>query len=473
MDEDILRFFDLSIDLQCIAGTDGYFKRINPAFEKTLGYSEAELLGRPFIYFIHPDDISPTLAELNKLSSGNPTLSFENRYCCKDGSYKWLSWTAHPVDKIIFAIARDVTEQKRLNLALQESEKLFRSTLETASVAIIAANGSGQISLSNLMAEEIFGYNRGELIGASIDLLLPDRFRALHSRYRNEYFANLEIRPMGLGIDLVGQRKDGTEFPIEVGLSYFEMSDGLLVLAFIADISERHHLEAERIKLTDELQAFAHTVAHDLKSPLSVIIGNSSLLNIDYDDLPEDDIRECLQDIETTSRKMKEIIDELLLLSNVRSKEDFERGRLDMRSIVSKAQEQVAALIKDYDAEISLPTNWPISYGYAPWVEQIWVNYLSNGIKYGGVPPRLDLGASVQDDGMVRYWIRDNGKGLKPEEQARMFIPFTRLKESFTQGHGLGLSIVKRIADKLDGQVGVESEYGNGSTFYFTLPLAN
>jgi len=473
MEIDIVRFFDLSIDMMCIAGTDGYFKRINPAFEKSLGYSEAELLAKPFIDFVHPDDISPTLAELKKLSCGYPTLTFENRYCCKDGSYKWLSWTAHPVDSVIYAIARDVTEQKRLNLALHESEKIFRSILETASVAIIAINNHGRIAIVNSMAEEIFGYNSGELLGSSIDLLLPERYRSLHSGYREKYFSDLHVRPMGLGLDLVGQRKDGSEFPIDVGLSYFETSDGLLVLAYVADISERQHLEAEREKLIEELEAFAHTVAHDLKSPISVILGYSSLLNIDFNDLPEADIRECLQAIETTSHKMKDIVDALLLLSNVRSKKDFNRAPLDMRIIVGSAQEQIATLIKDYDAKISLPTRWPISCGYAPWVEQIWINYMSNGIKYGGVPPRLDLGATVQDDGMVRYWIRDNGKGLKSEEQARLFTPFTRLKEDGTQGHGLGLSIVQRIADKLDGQVGVESDYGYGSTFYFTLPHAN
>ena len=110
--------------------------------------------------------------------------------------------------------------------------------------------------------------------------------------------------------------------------------------------------------------------------------------------------------------------------------------------------------------------------GHQPWVEEIWVNYLSNAIKYGGRPPKVELGAMVLSNGMVRYWVRDNGPGISPEDQKRLFVPFTKLKQVNTKGHGLGLSIVQRIAAKLGGQVGVESKVGAGSLFWFTLPIA-
>ncbi len=120
--------------------------------------------------------------------------------------------------------------------------------------------------------------------------------------------------------------------------------------------------------------------------------------------------------------------------------------------------------------EISLPDTWPVALGYAPWIEEVWANYMSNAIKYGGQPPRLELGATRQVDDMIRFWVRDNGPGLTPEDQEALFTPFTRLDQVRATGHGLGLSIARRIVENLDGQVGVESEPDQGSLFYFTLP---
>jgi two-component system sensor histidine kinase/response regulator len=141
-----------------------------------------------------------------------------------------------------------------------------------------------------------------------------------------------------------------------------------------------------------------------------------------------------------------------------------------MASIVAEAQQRLAHMIEEHQAEIILPDTWPVALGHGPWVEEVWVNYLNNAIKYGGQPPHVELGATKQPDGMVRFWVRDNGPGLRPEEQARLFTPFTRLDQVRTKGHGLGLSIVGRIVEKLGGQVGVESEVGRGSVFTFTLP---
>jgi signal transduction histidine kinase len=135
-------------------------------------------------------------------------------------------------------------------------------------------------------------------------------------------------------------------------------------------------------------------------------------------------------------------------------------------------------MIGRFRAEVALPDTWPVALGYGPWIEQVWVNYLSNAIKYGGEPPRVELGADVSgyagpSQGRVRFWVRDNGPGLGEEEIGSLFVPFTRLDQARAQGHGLGLSIVRRIVEKLGGGVGVESEPGEGSLFYFALPLAN
>jgi signal transduction histidine kinase len=171
--------------------------------------------------------------------------------------------------------------------------------------------------------------------------------------------------------------------------------------------------------------------------------------------------------------KISNILDELLLLAGVR-KTHVPLAPLDMGNIVAEARQRLTYEIEQYQAEIILPAAWPAALGYAPWIEEVWVNYLSNGCKYGGKPPRLELGGEVQADGKVRFWVRDNGNGIAPEDQVRLFTPFTRLDQVRAKGHGLGLSIVRRIVEKLGGQVGVESDgvQGHGSVFSFRLPAA-
>ena len=227
----------------------------------------------------------------------------------------------------------------------------------------------------------------------------------------------------------------------------------------------------ERDKLIAELDAYAHTVAHDLKNPLGTLIGFSSMLETDYTELSDEQLRLCVSTIAKSGRKMTNIIEELLLLASVR-KEDVEADLLDMAAITAEALERLADMIAEYQAEIITPEAWPLALGYGPWVEEIWTNYISNGLKYGGDPPRLELGGTTPDepDRQVRFWVRDNGAGLSPEDQARLFTPFTQSHHARAMGHGLGLSIVQRIVTKLGGQVGVESQVGQGSVFFFTLP---
>jgi two-component system sensor histidine kinase/response regulator len=170
-----------------------------------------------------------------------------------------------------------------------------------------------------------------------------------------------------------------------------------------------------------------------------------------------------------TGLKMGSIIDELLLLSAVRNT-DVKTEPLDMKQIMTDAQARLALMIEEHQAEITLTDTWPASIGHSAWIEEVWANYLSNAIKYGGRPPRVELGGTMQPDGMVRFWIKDNGPGITPEDQDRLFSPFTRLDRDRANGHGLGLSIVRRIVEKLGGQVGIESEPGRGTVFSFTLP---
>ena len=233
--------------------------------------------------------------------------------------------------------------------------------------------------------------------------------------------------------------------------------------------AEKRRADEVREQLIQELDAFAHTVAHDLKNPLSSIMLAASYLKLP--DLPLEDIRQGMTVIEQTTAKMRSIIDELLLLSQVRQLDEITLEPLDMGHIALEAQERLAHMMQQFQGRIQFPDTWPVALGYAPWVEEIWVNFISNALKYGGRPPLVTLGANPPQDGFVAFWVQDNGNGLSSDEQQRLFTPFTRLSQVRAQGHGLGLSIVRRIVEKLGGMVGVESEVGAGSQFIFTLPI--
>jgi signal transduction histidine kinase/FixJ family two-component response regulator len=288
----------------------------------------------------------------------------------------------------------------------------------------------------------------------------------------------LRVRDAVIGVLEVVNRREGN----------FTEADGNLVETLAASgaiaIDNARLVEALRQRTTElqarneDLNAFAHTVAHDLKTPLGVIIGYADVLAEDLGEQLEgvvdaegDDVGYYLQSIARNGHKMNSIIGELLLLAEIRRTE-VEGERVNMDIVVSEAMQRLSFMIEEMKAEIVLPDSWPAALGHNPWIEEVWANYLSNGIKYGGEPPRLELGAAVQDDGYVRFWVRDNGPGVSEEDRTRLFTPFTQLEQVRATGHGLGLSIVRRIIDKLGGTVAVESEMGKGSTFSFTLPAA-
>ena len=256
---------------------------------------------------------------------------------------------------------------------------------------------------------------------------------------------------------------------------------------------------AELQARNEELDAFAHTVAHDLRNPLSVLSGYSGMLETRLDLMSREQIKHSANTIATNARRMNNIIDELLLLAGVRKMEQVLMVPLDMSAIVAEAVSRLGDMAYKRQAEIAAPDEWPVVLGRAGWVEEVWVNYLSNAIKYGGTPPQIEIGYTPGDqaarpekaphdakcweseiqnpadprqrtESKVTFWVRDNGPGLAAEQRARLFAPFERLHQVRVEGHGLGLSIVRRIIEKLGGQVGVESEPCAGSLFFFTLP---
>jgi PAS domain S-box-containing protein len=210
-----------------------------PAFEHTLGYTLAAFTAHPFIHYVHPDDVETTLAAYAALRSGKGAVAFENRYRCRDESYKWLMWNATPIkDGLTYCTAHDITARKQL-------ERRLAQIVESAPDAIVIADAAGEMTLVNAETERMFGYGRLELIGESVELLVPERYRKRHARHRAGYSKNPHTRSINseLELELRGRRKDGSEFPVEISLSPLETDEGTLITSAIRDVTERKRLE--------------------------------------------------------------------------------------------------------------------------------------------------------------------------------------------------------------------------------------
>jgi len=355
--------------------------------------------------------------------------------------------------------------------ALKKERNLLRTLIDNLPDYIYVKDRQSRFTGGNLAVARVMGATRPEeLVGKTDFDFFPQELAAQY--YADEQTVIQSGQPVFNReepiVDPAGNR--GWISTIQVPLRN-DQGQTIGLVGIGRDITERKRAEAEREKLIEELDAFARTVAHDLQHPLTQIISLADALKEYSATMTAEELQEHLQTMVSSGRKMSNIIDELLLLSGVRQRQ-VELSPLDMAGIVAEAQQRLADMMKESQAEIILPPEWPVALGYGPWVEEVWVNYLSNALKYGGQPPRVELGATVQVDSMVCFWIRDNGPGLTVEEQAQLFTPFTQLGQVQTKGYGLGLSIAQRIVEKLGGQVGVESQgvADQGSTFFFTLP---
>jgi PAS domain S-box-containing protein len=370
------------------------------------------------------------------------------------------------------SVDASITEQPGVfAVSLFESDETLGILLEALAEGLIVIDQAGKIVLVNRRAEEMFGYRRDEMVGQPLSILLPERFMEIHTQHVAGFFQSPRQRPMGQGLELFARRKDGSEIPVDISLSHLQTAAGPLSLALLTDISRRKQAETELRERNAELDAYAHTVAHDLNAPLGTMIGFAESLVGTYEDLSPSELRKYLKTIAGTARRMGNTITELLLFASLR-KADVQPETIDMAEIVGDAIGRLSLAIKEHQAEILIPETFPRALGYPAWVAEVWFNYVSNGLKYGGRPPRLELGGIVQDDGYAKFWVKDNGAGLTPEQQTQLFVPLARLEHTHKDGHGLGLSIVRRIVEKLGGQVGVESEPSQGSTFSFTLPVS-
>lgn len=315
---------------------------------------------------------------------------------------------------------------------------------------VVVIDQTTRILEMNTAAEKIIGCSQDQVLGVSLLQVLPE--------YKDLITADNNPNEKKIAIEVGGEKRI---FEIQTTslLEHANKIAGKIIMFY--DITELKHTQ-------DELDAFARTVAHDLKSPLGMQWSFIELLK--ENDLPEKEKAALYESIGRGAAKMIDIVDALLLLAKVRNQDHIELRPLEMDKIVDNAFARVVHANSSDKVEIIRPKTWPVALGYAPWIEEIWVNYLSNAVKYGGNPPVVEVGADDRD-GFVRFWVKDNGEGLSPDEQTSLFKDFERLTRhvSETSGHGLGLSIVRRITNKLGGEFGVISDGKNGSTFYFSL----
>ncbi len=256
-----------------------------------------------------------------------------------------------------------------------------------------------------------------------------------------------------------------------------DKSDNLVGSLFVLhDITDIRHtqekLQQHAIELrarNEDLDAYAHTVAHGLKNVLQLMMGHCGLLMASHSKMSPEKMQTTLEQVDIAAQKMNDIIESLMLLSGIR-RETLTLEPLDMAPIMDEVTKRLRAMIEEYHADIILPETWPTAVGYAPWIEEVWDNYISNAIKYGGMPPHIHLGGEETEDGMVRFWVRDNGNGIPEEKWPFIFSSFGSVEYNGAKGHGLGLSIAERIVEKLGGTVALEESSDSGSTFTFTLP---
>ncbi|MBI5566151.1 MAG: PAS domain-containing sensor histidine kinase [Chloroflexi bacterium] len=374
------------------------------------------------------------------------------------------------MQRTIAQLQHTIEVQRRVAFAagLFRGDVTVSTLISSFAEGLLVIDRDQRIILVNQRLEEMFGYASDELVGQFLQTLLPQRFAWLHTQHVQAYFQEPHLRPMGQGLELAGRRKDGSEFPVETSLSCLDTQAGRFGLAFVTDITQRKQAERALQDQNAALNAFAHTVAHDLQASLGTVVGMSEYLLLARTEVSVQQLQSHLLTIANASRKMSRIVNELLLLASLR-KDEVKLQPVEMQPVIEAALSRLSEVIERQQARVVAPEKYPVVMGYAPWLEEVWFNYLSNALKYGGQPPCIELGSSVQADGYVSFWVRDNGPGLTVEQQAGLFKANQQLDNIRRAGHGLGLSIVRQIMDKLDGQVQVDSAPGAGSVFGFSL----
>jgi PAS domain S-box-containing protein len=368
-----------------------------------------------------------------------------------------------------------VAERLALAFERQQAEERFRVAVEAAPTAMLMIDSQGEIVLVNQLTEQLFGYTRTELLGKTIEQLVPQRLRGNHEEYRRGFLTDAQQRSMGVGRDLYALRKDGREIPVEIGLSPVQMDGGLCVIAAVSDITQRKRTEEALREADRRKDEFLAMLSHELRNPINAVIGWAQILRTGG--LPSERVRHALEIVERNAHVEARLVESLLDVSRISAgKLEFEMGRVDVTSVVQAA---VDAIRLDADAKgISLEPALALSpifvVGDAGRLQQVMSNLLSNAVKF--TPKGGHVAVRVEHaDSQVRIQVADDGEGISPE-----FLPvvFDRFRQAETgkdrrhAGLGLGLTIVREFVHAHGGSVSADSAgLGNGSTFTVMLPI--
>ena len=400
----------------------------------------------------------PVLANLMYVTGINPFPGFD--------------WT--PVSFVLtgFIVAFGIVRYRMFDLVPYARNKLF----DTMDDGVIVVNTEGFIEDCNAAVYRIFGFNMKSVIRKSFVSVFAD-YQKLTEKFNTKKNDSFILQ--------VENKIDFKFYRIHISPIYNQYNRFSGNLLTIHNITAEKKAEEElkqinvqlveeiknKEKLIDDLDSFAHTVAHDLKNSLGTIYSSSEILEDSIAENNKELLTELAFIVKEGAGKSMRITQELLILATV-SHQKVPKRLLFMNEIIKEAKNRIPDIISEYQPEIKEPKVWPKAVGYGPWIEEVWVNYLSNAIKYGAEKPEVFMGADEPEDDMVRFWIKDNGDGITPEDQPKLFRKHIRLHPEKAEGYGLGLSIVKRIVEKLGGTAGVEStgKPGKGALFWFKLP---
>jgi PAS domain S-box-containing protein len=367
------------------------------------------------------------------------------------------------------ALAAAVAERER-------ASDRFRVLVEAAPNAIIMADQNGRITELNAEAEKLFGYSRHELLGEQVERLIPPRLAEGHPDYRHGFLRSPQTRAMGAGRDLFGLRSDGSEVPVEIGLGPITTSEGAFTIALIVDITERKRIEEEARIYAEELarsnadlEQFAYVASHDLQEPLRMVTTYCELLQQRYSGRLDEDADDFIGFAVEGAARMRALVKDLLAYARV-SSVDRRQAPVDCNEAVSHAIVNLQSAIVEEEARVSFE-DLPTVVANATQIEQLFQNLIGNAIKFRGQdPPAIRLDAARRN-GSWLFSVADNGIGMDPSHADRVFDVFHRLHPRRDyQGTGVGLAICKKIVERHGGRIWFESQPGEGSTFYFTLP---
>ncbi len=374
-------------------------------------------------------------------------------------------------------VARSLEDLQREIADRQRAEQRFRLLLDCAPDATVIVDSQGRMLLVNTQAERVFGYAREELVGRPVEVLVPERSRGTHIAHRSGFNANPRARPMGVGLELYGLRKDGSEFPVEISLSPLETEEGLLVSAAIRDITKRKQVQdqlrqyAEELQRSNlDLQQFAYVASHDLQEPLRTIATFCEMLQRRYRGRLDDQADQWIDFVMDGARRMQALVQDLLAYSRLESRRQAV-APVDCGEVFRRAVANLGSAIEEAGAEVT-SDSLPVVNGDESQLVQLFQNLIGNAVKFRGREiPSVRVSAQADSDAWV-FSIRDNGLGIDPKYHERVFDLFKRLHPTDRYpGTGMGLAVCRKVVQRHGGRIWVESEPGQGSTFRFTIPL--